>query len=171
MMGRLPFASIAWTLTFASPAYADCKAVSPGSSIVDCRTEAQITQEIDERAKRAEERKRRIDASNKQRELRASASVGKPHKNKEVSIKEGVDSAYKLCRTLDATGLPSQKCEVSSYTINLSLDIAPSEARNLCPELLQFLDTNDHFMFDPGWSLRIYSPFSGSRPIATCQIL
>jgi YbbR domain-containing protein len=82
-----------------------------------------------------------------------------------------VDSAYKLCFAFEKTGLASDKCTVSGWgqTVNVTLDMPASEARKFCQELegiKQGLDLS----FRQGWTLKIYSPFSGERSIAYCEL-
>jgi Sel1 repeat len=82
-----------------------------------------------------------------------------------------VESAYKLCAYFDATKLLSQKCSVSGWhsSVDISLDMAPADARKFCNILPGFF-SRWRVAFDRGWRVRIYSPFSGERPIATCDL-
>jgi hypothetical protein len=85
--------------------------------------------------------------------------------------KTSVDNAMRLCATIDATGLVSKPCSVSGWnsTVDATIDMNSSEARNLCHKLVESLRSKA-MRWDKGWTLKIYSPYSGSNSIAFCNL-
>lgn len=86
-----------------------------------------------------------------------------------LGIAEDYLAARKFCAELDATGLGSQKCEVSMWdrSISFSIDAPAARARRLCSLWAATLPKEG---VRRGSELRIYSPFSGNRPIAYCAL-
>jgi len=84
---------------------------------------------------------------------------------------DSVDNAYRLCAAFDGTGQLSQKCSVSGWSsaVDISLDTTAAQARKMCTMVADFTQKNG-LVFDAGWQLRIYSPFSRDRTIAVCPI-
>ena len=84
--------------------------------------------------------------------------------------KTSVDSAYKVCYLFDGTDLMSEPCDVSGWgsSVNVRMDISAPEARKLCRQVVG-LTREQGWKFDPGWTLKIYSPYSGDRTIAYCN--
>ncbi|WP_139693308.1 hypothetical protein [Aeromonas sobria] len=82
-----------------------------------------------------------------------------------------IDSAFKLCYALDSTGVLSQECEVDggSSTVKATLDMSSKEARKLCAGTIELAKQND-IVFDDGWKLKIYSPYSNGNSIAMCRL-
>lgn len=82
-----------------------------------------------------------------------------------------VDNAFKLCHAMEATGLLSDKCEVSGrhQTVSMVMDTSASEARKICVGMSTVL-IEKGLSFDRGWKLKIYSPYSGNRSIAMCNL-
>lgn len=79
------------------------------------------------------------------------------------------DPAQTLCDTFEVTGLLSEPCKIDhlTETISVTLDMATAaEARKVCPTARQIVD----FGAGSGWSLKIFSPYSGDRPLATCRL-
>lgn len=74
----------------------------------------------------------------------------------------------KLCAHFDLTGLLSSPCDISYFikTVEVRLDMSSSDARKFCPSVRNLTSAR----FDSGWSLRIFSPYSGDNPIATCSL-
>jgi hypothetical protein len=82
-----------------------------------------------------------------------------------------INNAYTLCQVFDDTGLLSDECSVSGWNqaVEVSIDTSSSEARKICQGVVsQLADQGVHF--DPGWTVRIYSPFSNGNTIATCAL-
>lgn len=88
-----------------------------------------------------------------------------------ASSESSVASAYKLCQAFDATGLTSEKCEVSGFgsSVNVRMDMDASEARKTCAGVAQLASAKG-WLFDSGWTIKIFSPYSGDHPIATCSV-
>ncbi|GGL74583.1 hypothetical protein [Wenxinia marina] len=82
-----------------------------------------------------------------------------------------VRSAYLACAVFDSTGLLSAPCEVSGWhsAVDVSIDTSAREAQEICRGVAAML-RDRAALFDPGWSLRIYSPFSSGNTIATCGL-
>ena len=84
---------------------------------------------------------------------------------------DSVSSAYALCRVIDGTGLASTPCEVSgrNSSVTATVDMIPSEARDLCPRLAAAAN-GEGLSFEDGWKLLIRSPYSGENSIAFCDL-
>ncbi len=82
-----------------------------------------------------------------------------------------VRSARYLCALIDATGLGSAPCSVSGWnsSVSLTLDVEPSDARAACRQVAAMVADAGH-SFDDGWTLQIYSPYSGDTTIAYCPL-
>lgn len=81
------------------------------------------------------------------------------------------DHGLALCRGLDATGMTSKPCEVSSLrsSVNVSIDTTSTEAKKIC-DTIAAAQVNYGRKWDRGWTLRVYSPFSGDNSIAFCGL-
>jgi len=79
-----------------------------------------------------------------------------------------VDNAFALCRVLDSTGMLSEKCSVSGLdaAVDIRVNMVPAEARDLCLKVGNSLGGE----FGGRWQMRIYSPYSGEHPIASCPL-
>lgn len=75
-----------------------------------------------------------------------------------------------ICRALDRTGLTSAPCTYSGWnsTITMTIDMAASEARNLCQQLVAY--SRQQRLNLPGWRLEIRSPYSANSSIAFCML-
>ena len=82
---------------------------------------------------------------------------------------DSVDSAYRVCAVFDGTGLLSEPCSVSGWhsSVDVKMDTSGTEAQKICRGVTQMI-WDKGVRFDPGWKLRIYSPFSGDSTIAQC---
>lgn len=82
-----------------------------------------------------------------------------------------VASAYRICQAVDNTGLASEPCSVSGWgsSINIRMDMDSANARTTCAGMVD-LAHKENLYFDRGWTIRIYSPYSGDHPIATCSL-
>lgn len=82
---------------------------------------------------------------------------------------ESTDHAYRMCSAMENTGLPAA-CTVSSssHTVTMTINMVASEARTFCSGAVsQMHQVGAHF--EPGWTLRIVSPASGSS-VAECSL-
>jgi hypothetical protein len=93
----------------------------------------------------------------------ASAAAADP----EISV----NNAYGLCRVFDSTGLLSEPCNVSGWhsSVDVKMDTNGAEARKICAAVAK-LARNQGVVFDDGWKIRIYSPFSGDSTLAQCNL-
>jgi hypothetical protein len=82
---------------------------------------------------------------------------------------DGVDAAFRLCAVFERTGLIS-KCEVDGWgsTVDIKMDRSSSEARKICSGAADIMGQPSSF--GGRWKLRIFSPYSGDQPIATCNL-
>jgi len=82
-----------------------------------------------------------------------------------------IDNAMKLCRVFDATGMLSQEYEVSggSFSVDVHIDTSSVEAMSICKQVSGMLQ-KDKVRFDRDWKIRIFSPFSNGKTIATCNL-
>jgi len=77
--------------------------------------------------------------------------------------------ALHLCAVFDNTGDLSEKCEISGTSVKISLDTSTREARKICAGVANTISLSGG-TFDRGWRLTIYSPTSGRRAIASCDL-
>jgi hypothetical protein len=87
-----------------------------------------------------------------------------------------VDDASRLCTSLRNTGLVTE-CSVSGWgsTVDVTIDTTGSEARKMCSGIVDSLASHTSRFRDAArqgneWKLQIFSPYSGERPIAVCEI-
>jgi hypothetical protein len=81
------------------------------------------------------------------------------------------DDAYKICAAFDATGLAAG-CEVKGgrHTIDAVIDTTGAEARKICAGMVDMVAKQTSSFRGSDWKLRIFSPYSGERPIAVCVL-
>jgi hypothetical protein len=84
---------------------------------------------------------------------------------------ESVNNAFTVCQMLDSTGSLTEPCDVSGWnsSVIISVDASPGEARKLCPSIKKMLQ-NNNMKFGPGWTMKVTSPYSGDKAIATCPL-
>lgn len=82
-----------------------------------------------------------------------------------------VNNAYGLCRVFDNTGMLSEPCDVSGWnsSVDVKMDTNGAEARSICRGVVDMMRDSD-VSFDPGWKVRIYSPYSGENTLAQCNL-
>ena len=80
-------------------------------------------------------------------------------------------NARHLCEAWDATRGLSQPCEVSGWesSVKVSIDTNGPEARKMCDGVVKTLNAI-HATFVPGWKLKIYSPLTGDKTLAVCDL-
>jgi hypothetical protein len=86
-----------------------------------------------------------------------------------VFADESTEHAYRMCSAMENTGLPAV-CTVSSSsrTVTMTINMVASEALTFCSGAVsQMHQVGAHF--EPGWTLRIVSPASGSS-VAECNL-
>lgn len=88
-----------------------------------------------------------------------------------ADAKGSVESAYRVCALFDSTGLASAPCEVTGWgsSVEVKIDMTAAEARKLCPQVAG-MARDKGWSFGKGWTLKIYSPFSGGDTIAYCDL-
>lgn len=86
------------------------------------------------------------------------------------SSAEVVEDAYRLCVTFEKTGM-STECKVSGWgsTVDVTIDTNGGEARKICVGVVEMMAKQTR-NFAGKWKLRIFSPYSGERPIAVCTL-
>ena len=87
------------------------------------------------------------------------------------SVETSVASALRACQVFDGMGVLSEKCKVSGWnaSIELSMDIPGSQAIEICKGAAENM-RKVGLPFDPQWQLKIYSPFSNGKTLATCPL-
>jgi len=82
-----------------------------------------------------------------------------------------VTSAYNLCAAFDRTGLATEKCEVHGWgsSVDVRIDMGAAEARETCAGVVD-IARKKGWTFDTGWTFKIFSPYSGDHPIASCAL-
>jgi hypothetical protein len=81
------------------------------------------------------------------------------------------DNAFKVCEAVKNTGMASE-CDVNvsisgGSNIDVRVDTNAHEAKNMCLGMVSLL-AKKTTGFNGAWHLRIFSPFSGEHPLATC---
>lgn len=83
-----------------------------------------------------------------------------------------IGNAYAVCHALKKTGYVTE-CDVSVHvaenTVSAVIDTNSDQARQICSAIAQ---KAGHFFADTRkpWELLILSPYSGSHPIARCNL-
>lgn len=79
-----------------------------------------------------------------------------------------IDDAYRLCSAIEGTNLATE-CKVSGWgsTVDTTIDTTSAEARKICAGIADMMAQKTH-TFAGKWKLRIFSPYSGEHPIASC---
>ncbi len=82
-----------------------------------------------------------------------------------------VESAYAVCGVVDAAKIASSPCEVSGWdsAVKMTIDVRAGEARQICDELTTAAQQRK-WIFGRGWTIQIFSPYSGDKPIAYCTL-
>lgn len=88
-----------------------------------------------------------------------------------ASVESSVASAMRLCAVFDSMGMLSEKCKIAGYdfAVEISLDTSGREATKICADAATNM-AKVGLIFDPQWQLKIYSPFSGGKTIAVCNL-
>jgi len=79
-------------------------------------------------------------------------------------------AAIVMCQGLEASN--ATQCEINHYksTIDATYNASGSEAKALCIGVARAMANYTSSLRNGGWKLRIFSPYSGKRPIATCKL-
>lgn len=83
-----------------------------------------------------------------------------------------IGMAYRFCARVEKAAFVTE-CKVEVHadanSINLTIDMSALEAQKTCiglaPKLTRYFSSSRR-----PWILRIYSPYSGNRPIARCSL-
>ena len=83
---------------------------------------------------------------------------------------DAVDDAMRICKVMEATG-DSTGCEVKGFgsTVDVTMNTDGAEAKKTCLGIASFMAEQTH-SFGGEWKLRIFSPYSGEKPIAICTL-
>lgn len=81
---------------------------------------------------------------------------------------DDTDDAFRLCRAMEATNLTTQ-CEVNGRSVDVTIDTNGAEARKICAGVAQQMAQKTR-SFAGRWKLRVFSPYSGTKPIAVCTL-
>lgn len=79
-------------------------------------------------------------------------------------------AAIVMCQGLEASN--ATQCEINHFksTIDATFNASGSEARTICTGVASAMANYTASLRSGGWKLRIFSPYSGERPIATCNL-
>jgi hypothetical protein len=80
------------------------------------------------------------------------------------------ESAIALCGSIKRTTDFVTECEVGVRTLDLTIDTDGAEARKICPAFADMVAKETQSFAGGKWQLRIFSPYSGERPIAVCTM-
>jgi hypothetical protein len=80
-----------------------------------------------------------------------------------------VDAASAVCAMMENTNLVSE-CEVQGWgsTVDVTIDTVGPEAIKMCSDTTTLIASQTSLFSGRGWRLRIFSPYSGDRPLASC---
>jgi len=83
---------------------------------------------------------------------------------------KAVEAAFMLCSAMKNTGLTTE-CEVKGWgsSVDVRMDTNGEEARKICVGVVKMMAAKTN-AFNGKWELRIFSPFSGEHPIASCTL-
>jgi hypothetical protein len=86
------------------------------------------------------------------------------------AARDVIDDAYMLCKVFENTGM-STECNVrgGSSSVEVTLDTNGVEGRKICASVVAEMATVTG-NFAGKWKLKIFSPYSGNRPIAVCTL-
>lgn len=87
-----------------------------------------------------------------------------------IASADVIDDAYRLCKAMESTAVTTQ-CEVKGWgsTVDVTIDTSGVEARKICIGAADMMAQKTR-TFNGKWKLRIFSPYSGDRPIAVCTL-
>ena len=81
-----------------------------------------------------------------------------------------IDDAFAACRAFKGTQMVSE-CDVRGgrSSIDIRVDTNGQEAQKICVQAAEVLAKRTS-NFGGKWTLRVFSPFSGDHPLATCAL-
>lgn len=96
--------------------------------------------------------------------LVSSATIVRCHQQSDQPSKteSSVTKGFALCRTASSSNLVT-KCDVGVQKISMIIDMDGDEARKFCSEAYKLEEI-------PDWKLEIMSPYSGTSPVAVCDL-
>ena len=83
------------------------------------------------------------------------------------------DVAQLACQAMRTSGATECTIDSSVFTtsyVNATLATTPRNATYTCKDLARAMRKGSQEFASRAWEVRIYSPFSGTRPIAACQV-
>lgn len=95
----------------------------------------------------------------------SAAPVSAVRADAETSVR----NAYILCEVFDL--IATEPCTVSGWnmSVDATVDMNSTDAKTACTGVVSRMRAKG-YLFDPGWTIRIYSPFSGDNTIARCDL-
>lgn len=99
-----------------------------------------------------------------------AATNNKPSAQKERSI---VDEAYGICAILTSVGATTCDVEVNIFSasyIDATVPTNVADAQKVCANFMRLTREPGSPFIGRGWKLKLFSPFSGNRPIAACTL-
>lgn len=105
--------------------------------------------------------------------IRSCSRDDKPRSSSSApsAASQSVDNAYRLCAVLDKTRLLSEPCSVSGWksSVDIKIDTTGVEALKICDGMVNMI-RQQGIIFDSGWRIRIYSPYTGENTLAQCSL-
>jgi hypothetical protein len=82
---------------------------------------------------------------------------------------DAVDAAFGVCDMMGNTSVVSE-CDVQGWgsTVDVTIDTVGTEAIEMCSDTTTLIAARTSLFSGKGWQLRIFSPYSGDRPLASC---
>ncbi|MBA1343936.1 hypothetical protein [Rhizobium sp. WYCCWR 11146] len=78
-------------------------------------------------------------------------------------------NAFNLCRAIDGMGDAAEPCRVSGRDVVVVMPMNPVEAKKFCLGAASEMQKAGG-RFEPGWTLRITSPYSNGNNTASCEL-
>lgn len=104
---------------------------------------------------------------------RVPLPVAKPVQAPPPPTDQSYEYAKSICTLLEGAGATT--CEVNSNifstsTIEATLATSPTDAAQSCRYIAATMRAKTNAFQSKNWKILIFSPFSGNRPIATCEL-
>ncbi|PWE56378.1 hypothetical protein DEM27_08230 [Metarhizobium album] len=104
-------------------------------------------------------------------EVKETPDMSVPETAVIATPESSIDAAYLICAAVDASGIASKPCDVSGWNsaIQITMDVRGAEAKIICNQLSAAARKNGR-VFQGGWKIEIYSPFSDGNTVAYCNL-
>ena len=83
---------------------------------------------------------------------------------------EVTDHALAVCNSLKNTGATECELSVFSQAIDARINVSAADAGTLCTGIAGLVRKQTTAFNGTAWQIRIFSPFSGDHPLASCSI-